>query len=178
MVETTFNFVAVSGASLAPFPLSSTVLVPAIVALTVSGLTLLVTYLTSDRRAKFDAAFEAAKYREKWLSTVREEVVQFCVLATKMSVQGEKKGKDVEDFISMRVRLQLSVPNSNSHYGEFLRQLDELYESGLSVPALDNAKSLKKMTSVSDKIFKDEWDDIQQLLATGIKKKKYNAKNQ
>ena len=162
------------------FILSSDILVPAIVALIVSGLTLFVTYLTSDRRAKYDAAFEAAKYREKWLSDIREEVVQFCSKALIMTVHQSDQTSvdDTKELITRRLRLQLSIPKSNQYYDDFEIELQKAHEMAVMGKAELEKVRIRPLIDISDKILQTEWDDIQQLLTVGIKKKKTkNVKN-
>ena len=155
------------------FSLSSDIVVPAIVALLVSGLTLLVTYLTTDRRAKFDAAFEAAKYREKWLSGIREEIVEFCSVSVFLARHETKDVDMISELITRRTRIELSIPNSNPFFEAFLKELDSLYLAALAPPkAVSDQLGLRKIMGISDKILKSEWDSIQQMLATGIKKEK------
>ena len=175
-----FIKLAATPPSPASFSLSSNVVIPAVVALTVSVLTLFVTYITSDRRARYDAAFEAAKYREKWLSSVREEIVEFCTLAVMMAVDNKKSRQDINSLFSRKLRIQLSIPPTNPNFKAFCDAADIIYTRALEPKDLTQSMNLQEITSISHNILKSEWDEIQQLLATGIEKekRKNNVKNQ
>ena len=160
-----------------PFSPSSAIIIPAAVALLVSGLTLLVTYITSDRRAKYDAAFEAAKYREKWLSNIREEFVEFVSNCSFLSLENKKEKALVQDLTRRKIRLELSIPKSNPNYDEFEAAADEMFVLALKNQNLEKSCDTKPLMTIADNILKSEWDDIQQLLATGIKKEKKKTNN-
>jgi len=123
-----------------------------------------VTYFSNKQRHDLDARLEICKYREKWLSEVKEEVAVFVSQAMLLGVETRKNKSVVKDLMTRRSRILLAVPTSNPHYKELNDCLGEIAINMMNTSSPDLGGNTGNLIRISKDILQDEWDEIQSLL--------------
>lgn len=127
----------------------------------------LITFFIAGKRNNLEARIEICKYREKWLSDLREEIAQFNAktmlysLANKESKEAESA---FEEIMIRQWRILLAIPKSNSFYEEVQASMREITSRMLNENDPKLGYEVGVFIGISKEVLTTEWNEIQNLL--------------
>lgn len=148
----------------------TTALIASVTALLAAGLT----YISTSRKDQLQARIEICKYREKWLDTLRTDLVNLHTLY----LQGYESPLNEDrrwEFLQIMTKITLSVNESNTHWHNLEDEMGHMFDCLVKVADRKSKAGDVTFVEVAKQILKEEWDEIQNLLEG--KQRNKNDKN-
>ena len=131
-----------------------------------------ISHFSNKKRNDFEARVEICKYREKWLSNLREEIAIFNAKAMLYSLAGKEDEAAFEEIMIRQWRILLAIPVSNPLYEKVQTSLSAITKRMLNDNDPKLGYEIGLFMGTSKEILYAEWTEIQNLLYKKLHSKK------
>ena len=147
------------------------IIVPALVALVVSIATIFANHFVSDRRARYEAAFELVRYKEGVAGDLRDSVAEFVATAQVISADVGDTESIAIKLSQVKAKILLLVPERYFEYEAIYNLLNLISSDAWSSDTKQIGARNKQLVDMAKSVLAKERLASQHLLANGVERK-------